>query len=88
MIRRILWYVTTGKWRFLQSPKYGKYYWCRLHARKKKVCKDFGIKTLGWYHNLHGQSHILLLADVFENFQNMFIEIKKLDPARFLTAPG
>ena len=27
------------------------------------------------------------LADVFENFQNMFIEIYELDLARFLSAP-
>ena len=34
------------------------------------------------------QSNTLLLADVFENFRNMFIEIYKLDPARFLSALG
>ena len=34
------------------------------------------------------QSDILLLADVFENFQNMCLEIYELDPAHFLTALG
>ena len=29
-----------------------------------------------------------MLADVFENFRNMCLEIYELDPARFLTAPG
>ena len=28
-----------------------------------------------------------MLADIFENFQNMCLEIYELDPARFLTAP-
>ena len=28
-----------------------------------------------------------MLADVFENFQNMCLETYELDPARFLTAP-
>ena len=31
---------------------------------------------------------MLLLADVFENFQNMCLEIYELDPARFFTTPG
>ena len=31
---------------------------------------------------------IMLLADVFENFKNMCIEIYKLDPAKFVSAPG
>ena len=30
----------------------------------------------------------LLLANVFENFQNLRLEIYELDPARFLSAPG
>ena len=31
---------------------------------------------------------VLLLADVFKNFQNIFLKIYELCPARFLTAPG
>ena len=37
---------------------------------------------------MYVQSNALLLADVFENFKNMSIEIYELDPAKFLTAPG
>ena len=33
-------------------------------------------------------SDALLLADVFENFRSKGIEIYKLDPAHFLSAPG
>ena len=29
-----------------------------------------------------------MLADVFENFQNMCLDIYELDPANFLSAPG
>ena len=32
---------------------------------------------------MYVQSNTLLLADIFENFWNMCIEIYKLDPARF-----
>ena len=34
------------------------------------------------------QSDTLLLADVFENFRNMYLKIYELDPAKFLSAPG
>ena len=44
--------------------------------------------NLGDYHGLYVQSDILLFADVFENFRNMCIKVYKLDPARFLSAPG
>ena len=54
-LRKIHWNIITWKRRFLQSPKYGKYYWCRLHALKK-LCKDFEIKELREYHDLHVQS--------------------------------
>ena len=50
--------------------------------------KDLEIKNLGEYHDLYFQSDILLLADVFENFRNMCLEIYELDPAKFLPAPG
>ena len=33
-------------------------------------------------------SDTLLLADVLENFRNMYIEIYEIDPAHFLSAPG
>ena len=36
---------------------------------------------------MYVQSDTLLLADVFENFRNMFLKIYELDPAKFLSAP-
>ena len=54
----------------------------------KNVWKDFKIKNLGEYHDLHVQNDILLLADVFESFRNMCIEIYELDPVHYLLTPG
>ena len=60
------------------------------YTHERRVCKDFEITNLGEYHDLHIQNHTLLLADVFENFKNMFLEflgIYELNPAKFLSAP-
>ena len=57
------------------------------YAHVKRVCKDFEIKTLGEYHDFYVQSDTLLLADVFQNFRNTCLEIYKLDPVKFLSAP-
>ena len=58
------------------------------YAYAKRVCKDFDIKNLGEYHDLYVQSNAVLLADVFENFRNMCLNICEHDPAKFLSAPG
>ena len=52
------------------------------------VFKKFKLKNLGEYHNLYVSSDTLLLADVFENFINMYIKMYELDPAHFLSLPG
>ena len=57
------------------------------YAHAKNVCKDCEIKSLEVYHDLHVQSDIILLADVFENFRMMCVKIY-INPARFPTAPG
>ena len=56
------------------------------YTHAKKVCKNFEIKNLGKYHHLHVQSDALLLADVFNKFWKMCLEIYELDPAHFLSA--
>ena len=58
------------------------------YAHAKRVCKDFEIKHLGEYHDLYIQRDMLLLADVFENLQNMCLEIYELDPAKSPSAAG
>ena len=46
----------------------------------KKVLEVFGIKNLGEYHDLYVQTGTLLLADIYENFRNMCLDIYELDP--------
>ena len=46
------------------------------------------FKNLGQYHDWYVQSDTALLADVFENFRDKSLDIDKLDPAYFLSAPG
>ena len=50
------------------------------YVHSKRVCRGFKIRHLGDYHNLYVQSNTLLLADVFGNFQNMYLGIYELDP--------
>ena len=44
------------------------------------------MKNLGEYHDLHVESDTLLLADVFENIQNMCLKTYTLDPANKFSA--
>ena len=74
-MEKIQWKFIIRKRRFSQSLKHGRYYWCRLHARKKN-------------YDLYVQSDTILLGDVHENFQNTCLGIYELDPACVLTVPG
>ena len=58
------------------------------HRHAKRVFKNLSNKNLGNYHDLHVQGDALLLANVFENFRNKYIELYELDPVHFLSAPG
>ena len=58
------------------------------YTQPKKACKNFEIKNLEDYHNLHIESDTLLSVNVFENFQNMCLEIYELDPFVFLMRQG
>ena len=57
------------------------------YAHAQKVWDVFEINNLE-YHDLYVQSDTLLLADVFENFRNMCLDIYGLDPTYFVSAPG
>ena len=58
------------------------------YPHTRRVFKDSKIKNLGECNDWYVQSNTLLLANVFENFRNMCLEIYKLDPAHFFSAPG
>ena len=58
------------------------------YTHAQKVWDVFEINNIGDYHDLYAQSDTLLLADVFENFRNMCLEIYELDPVYFVSAPG
>ena len=58
------------------------------YVHSKRVFKEFEIKKLVEYHDLHVQSDTLLLADVYEKFENMCLQIYELDPAKLPLAPG
>ena len=54
----------------------------------KNVWEKFNIKTLKNYLKLYNISDVLLLADVFENFQDLCLKNYGLDPVHYYTAPG
>ena len=58
------------------------------YRHANNVFKVFKLENLGNYHDLYVQSDTLLLADVFNNFRNMFLKEYELDPAHFLSLPG
>ena len=58
------------------------------YRHANNVFKVFKLENLGNYHDLYVQSDTLLLADVFNNFRDMYIKEYELDPAHFLSLPG
>ena len=58
------------------------------YAHAQKVQEVFEIKNRSEYHDLYVKSDTLLLADVFENFKNMCLEIYELDPVYAVSVRG
>ena len=58
------------------------------YEHAQKVWKIMEKKALGGYHNTYLKTDVLLLADLFETFQNTSLNNYKLDPAHIYTAPG
>ena len=55
---------------------------------EKRLFKNFEIKNLGEYFDLHLKSNTLLLAHVFQNFRNKCIKVYELDPVKFISNTG
>ena len=51
------------------------------YEHAKRIWREFDMKTMSDYHDLHLKSDDLSLADVFEEFRNVCLENYKLDPA-------
>ena len=58
------------------------------YKHANNVFKKFNINNLGDYHDLYVRSDTLLLADIFENFRNAYLNNYELDPAHFISLPG
>ena len=52
------------------------------------VFKTMGCKNLEDYTALYCKSDVLLLADVFESFIDVYMEKYKLDLSNYFTAPA
>ena len=60
------------------------------YKHSTRVCENFEIKPLCESYHLYIQGDTLLLANVLNNFWNMYLKMYELDPARFkiFSAPG
>ena len=58
------------------------------YAHAQKVWERFEIENMGQYHDLYLKSDVLLLADVFENFREQYLNIYGLDPAHYVSLPS
>ena len=54
----------------------------------KRFCKGFEIKNFGECQDLYLKSDTFKVADFFEKFRKMYLEIYELDPAKNFSVPG
>ena len=57
------------------------------HYHIQQILNTLDKKTLDYYHYIYLKKDVLLLADIFENFQNTCQKHYKLHLAQFYTAP-
>ncbi len=57
-----------------------------VHAQN--VWKTFGFKTMRDYLDLYMKTDVLLLVDMMESFQKQCMDVYKLDPLHYYTAPA
>ena len=58
------------------------------YQHAQNVWNEFGLSSMGEYHDLYLKSDILLLTDVFENFRKACQQYYGLDPAHYFSTPG
>lgn len=52
------------------------------------VFKHFKCRNMGEYSDLYLKTDVMLLADVFETFRKLIMEVYELDPCHYLTLPS
>ena len=52
------------------------------------IWNEFRCQDTGDYHDLYLKSDVVLLADVFEIFRNLFKKTYDLDPCHYYSAPN
>ena len=57
------------------------------YAHAQNVWNTFQIANMGEYHDLYLKSDVLLLADVFENFRSLCLNVFKF-VLYYYTGPG
>ena len=58
------------------------------YQHAQPVWKEFGIHSLGDYHNLYLRTDVILLANMYEAFRDTCLKHYKLNLAHFYTSPG
>jgi hypothetical protein len=58
------------------------------YNRLLKACQLFNIQNLGELHDLYLKVDVLLLASVFEAYRQMGLDVYKLDPSFYVSAPS
>ena len=54
----------------------------------QSVWKEFNIESMKDYHNLYNLSNVQLLANIFQNFTNICMNLYGMDLAWYFGAPG
>lgn len=74
-----------------------KYFYSRLNnpdisveefEPAKNVWNKFNIKSLEEYTKSYNENDVLILADISENFRDIYLKTYKLDTAWYFTVPG
>lgn len=58
------------------------------YTRALNIWNTFNCKNLGEYSDKYLEVDVMILADVFENFRNLCLDVYKLDPVHYYTLPG
>ena len=58
------------------------------YQHAQTVWKEFNIESMKDYHNMYNLSDVLLSADAFEKFRNIYTIHYGLDPAWYYSALG